>query len=176
MIEIGGRTDKAFSHIPHLSRITSPKLPHVIAVLIVPFSKRCRIGAQLIAARPNIPRLCNQLHFIQNRVLPNRAEKRPVPFKPACRAAQRGTQIKAKAINMHDFNPITQAIHHQSDDEGVLKVEGIPTTGIIDVIARIIRQPVVAGIVQAAKHQRRPHLGAFGGVVIDHIQNHFDPG
>ena len=52
-------------------------------------------------------------------------------------------------------------------------VQGITSAGIIDVVALLVgHQAVVGGIVDAAHGQRRALLVAFGGVVVDNIQNH----
>src|SRR5690606_15093914 len=47
----------------------------------------------------------------------------------------------------------------------------------VDVVASLLgHQPVVGGVVYTAHGQGRPQLVAFGGVVVDHIEDHFQPG
>ena len=57
------------------------------------------------------------------------------------------------------------------------QVEGIAAAGIVDVEAAVVgHEPVVGGIVDAPKAERRAEFVAFGRVVVDHIQQHFDAG
>ncbi|MOA18712.1 hypothetical protein D3C78_1390490 [compost metagenome] len=57
------------------------------------------------------------------------------------------------------------------------QVQGVAGAGIVDVIAFVIgHQPVVRGIVDTAHGQRRATLVALGGVVVDHIEDHFEAG
>ncbi len=57
----------------------------------------------------------------------------------------------------------------------MLEVEGVAGTREIHVIARIVgHQSVVGRIVDPAEGQRGSHLVAFGGVVVDHIEDHLD--
>ncbi len=41
-------------------------------------------------------------------------------------------------------------------------------------MARIVRQPVVRGVVQPPEGQRRPQVVPLGGVVVDHVEDHLD--
>src|SRR6266568_1431112 len=53
------------------------------------------------------------------------------------------------------------------------------STGSCKVVieSRIVRfQPVVGGVVDAAKRQRRAEMIAFGGMVIDDVEHHLDAG
>ena len=55
--------------------------------------------------------------------------------------------------------------------------QGVAGAGIVDVVALVARhQPVIAGVVDAAKAQRRPHLVAFAGVIVDDVEDDLDPG
>ena len=59
----------------------------------------------------------------------------------------------------------------------VLHVERVAAAREIHVVARVVRhQPVVRRVVDAAERERRTHLIAFGRVVVDHIEDHFDAG
>ena len=53
----------------------------------------------------------------------------------------------------------------------------LPVPGVVHVVARLVAdQAVVGGVVDAAEAQRRAQLIAFGGVVVDHVENHLDAG
>ena len=57
------------------------------------------------------------------------------------------------------------------------QIQRVAATGIVDVVAAILRaESVIGGVVDPAETEGRPHLIAFGGVVIDHVQQHFDAG
>ena len=54
-------------------------------------------------------------------------------------------------------------------------VQAVSGAGVIHVVALLVRhQAVVGGIIDAAKAQHRAHVIAFRGVIVDHIENHFD--
>ncbi len=54
-------------------------------------------------------------------------------------------------------------------------VERVTAAGEIHVVTRVILdQPVIGGIIHPSKGQGRPHVVAFAGVVVNHIENDFD--
>ena len=54
-------------------------------------------------------------------------------------------------------------------------VQAVAGAGVIHVVAGIVgHQPVVSGIVDAAKAEHGAHVIAFGRVVVDHVEDHFD--
>src|SRR5580692_6554892 len=56
-------------------------------------------------------------------------------------------------------------------------VEGVAGTGVIHVVARLVRhQPVIRSIVDALKTQYWAQMVALGGVVIHYVENHLDAG
>ena len=56
-------------------------------------------------------------------------------------------------------------------------VEGVAGAGVVHVEARVVGdQAVVAGVVDAAEGEGGTEVVALGGVVVDHIQDHLDPG
>ena len=53
----------------------------------------------------------------------------------------------------------------------------LPHAGEVLVVARVVReQPVVRRVVDAAQRERRPEVVAFGGVVVDDVEDHFEAG
>ena len=92
-------------------------------------------------------------------------------------ARQRRGQIEPEPVHVHVLHPIAQAVHHQLKHLRVPHVESVAGAGEIHVKARLAgNQAVVSGIVNALEAERRPHLVAFGGVVVYHVQNDFDSG
>ena len=175
MVELIGAAQNAARQVRHHPRIAPPKAAKGIARAVVPFGKGRGICPQLIAARPNIPRLGDQFNPRQNGVLPQRIKKPAARIKAMRLAPQNRGQIKPKPIDMHLLHPIAQAIHNQAQRGGMGGIQGVSRARIIHIIAPAPRQAVITGIVQPAKGQRGAKLIAFGAVVIDHIQNHLDP-
>ena len=75
------------------------------------------------------------------------------------------------------MHPVAQAVHDELQHARVLHVERVAAAGEIHVVPRIFRrEAVVAGVVDAAERQRRAELVAFGGVVVDDVENDLDAG
>ena len=77
---------------------------------------------------------------------------------------------------MHFQNPITQAVHHQLKRTRIQQIESVAGAGEIQIQTRILRlQPVVSEIVNPAEAKRRTELISFGSMIVNHVENHFDP-
>jgi hypothetical protein len=50
----------------------------------------------------------------------------------------------------------------------------VAAPGIVDVVSPVRREQVIAAVVHAAVTVRRPGFVPFGGVVVDHVEPHFD--
>ena len=59
---------------------------------------------------------------------------------------------------------------------GLLHVERVAAAGEVHVVARVGREPVVAGVVDPPERERRAELVPLGRVVVDDVQDHLDPG
>ena len=60
---------------------------------------------------------------------------------------------------------------------GVAHVERVAGAGGVVVVAGVVRvEAVVAGVVDAPERQRRAEMVAFGGVVVDDVEDHLDAG
>ncbi len=60
---------------------------------------------------------------------------------------------------------------------GMLHVERVAAARVVHVVAPVVgAQPVVRRVVDAAEAQRRAELVALGGVVVDDVEDHLDPG
>jgi hypothetical protein len=56
-------------------------------------------------------------------------------------------------------------------------VEAVAGTGEVLVEPQIaVEEPIVGGVVDAAEIDRRAEVVALGGVVLDNIEDHLDPG
>jgi hypothetical protein len=55
-------------------------------------------------------------------------------------------------------------------------VERVARAGIVPVVAPVVvREAVVVEVVQPLEAERRAHLVPFGGMVVDHVQDHLEP-
>ena len=131
----------------------------------------------MVAAFANIPRFGDQLDIGQHRILMDNVEERRQPVDGVQFPRQRRGQVEAEAIDMHLQHPVAQAVHDQLEHLRMADIERIAAAGEIHVVARVVLdQAVIGGIVHPAQSQGRPHLVAFTGVVVNHIQNHLDAG
>ena len=135
-----------------------------------------RIGPQLIAARTDVPGFCNQLDPGQHRVLPDCIEKAALRVKALRLAAQDTGQIKAEAVDVKGLDPVAQAVHNHAQHHRVGQVERVAGAGIVHIGPPPLGQTVIAAVVQPAKTQGRPQRVAFARMVVDHVQDHLDPG
>ncbi|GIU54843.1 hypothetical protein NicSoilC12_05920 [Arthrobacter sp. NicSoilC12] len=56
-------------------------------------------------------------------------------------------------------------------------IEGVTGAGVVHVVLQVIvHQPVVGLVVDALEGQRGAEVVAFSGVVVHHVQDHFDAG
>ena len=91
-------------------------------------------------------------------------------------ARECGCQIETKSIYVHLRDPITQRIHDQFEHLGMTHIKAVACARIVHVIALTIRQETVVGrVIQAFQAKCGPEVIALGGVVIDDVEDDFDP-
>ena len=74
-------------------------------------------------------------------------------------------------------HPIAQAVGDHLDHPHVAEIERVSGAGIVDVVALLVgHQPIIGGVVDALERQGRAALIAFGGVVVDDVEDHLEPG
>ncbi len=169
-----GRASEARGKLRQLPAIATPQRAHRVAEAVVPLGPARRKLAQLVAARADVPWLGNQLHLAQDRVLAYCIEEAARGVEAMPFAAEDGCQVEAEPIHPHLGHPVAQGVHDHAQRTGIGQIERVAGTGIVDVIAAIIGQTVVAGVVDALERQRRAQLVAFGRVVVDHVQDDLD--
>ena len=176
MLELHGRAGHAVGEIAGDIVVAAPEAAQGLAIDIVPFRPAVRKGADLVAAVTDVPGLGDQLDVAEHRILPDGAEERRVAVEGRL-PAERGGEIEAEAIDVIRLDPHPQRIHDHLQHARVRELERIAGAGEIFVVARIVRrQPIVGGVVDAAIAQRRAHMVALAGVVVDHVEDDFDPG
>jgi hypothetical protein len=98
-----------------------------------------------------------------------------VPPPCAERASARG-QVEAEAVHAHLGDPVAQRVGDQPEHVRSARVEGVAAAGEVGVAARVPLEPVVAAVVDAAQREGRAQLARLGGVVVDDVEDHLDPG
>jgi hypothetical protein len=133
--------------------------------------------AHLIAAGAAVPGFGDQLDLAQHRVLAAGDEEAVALAVAVVVAAEDGRQVEAEAVHVHLAGPVAQRVGDQLQHARVAQVEGVAGAGIVDVEALVVgHQAVVRGVVDAAHRQGRAAFVALGGVVVDHVEDHFQPG
>ena len=131
--------------------------------------------SELIAARAQVPRLGNQLHLREQRILPQELEERTDVVGLMQLATERRRKIEAKAVDVHFGRPIAERIHHHLERTRMAHVQRVAATGDVNVITWVILlEPVVSGVVDAAEGQHRAVLVAFRRVVVDDVEDHLE--
>ena len=154
-----------------------PKASNIVPEAIIPFRPTRWESTDLIAALAHIPRLGNELDARQDGILPHRRQEGRVGVKGIGRARQRGGEVEAEAVDMHLFDPVAEAVHYELKHARLGQIEAVAGVGIVDAAARIMGiQPVIDGVIQPSQRQGRPRLAGFRRMVVDHIQEHLDPG
>ena len=110
--------------------------------------------ADLVAALAHVPRLGDQLHLRDDRVLVDDVEECGEAVDVVQLARQRGGQIEAEAVHVHLQHPVAQAVHDELEHLRMAHVQGVAGAGVIHVVARVVgNQAVVSGVVDAAEAQ-----------------------
>ncbi len=110
-------------------------------------------------------------------ILLDQVEERRQPIDVVQLARQRRRQVEAEAVDVHLEHPVAQAVHDELQHVRVPHVQRVAGAGVVHVVAALVGdEPVVRRVVDALERQHRPEMVAFGGVVVDHVEDHLDPG
>jgi hypothetical protein len=109
-------------------------------------------------------------------VLYQQVQKRRQFVVVAVLAGQLGCQVEAETVDVHLGDPVAQAVGDELQGPRVAEIERVPGSGHVVGAPRIVGEVVVGGVVQAAERQGRAQLVAFGGVVVDDVEEDRDPG
>ena len=127
VVENIGRPGQAFGKCAQITAFPRPKRAHIITETAVPFGKRLREIAQVIAALADVPGFDNQLQTSQYRVLIQNLEKTAVRLEIGF-ASQYGSQVETEAVNMKLFGPIAQAVCRPTGNVATDNIERIAAT------------------------------------------------
>jgi hypothetical protein len=82
------------------------------------------------------------------------------------------SEIEAETVDVHFLHPVAQAVGHHLDHARMAQVERVPRAGVVDVVALLLRnQSIVRRVVDAFVTERRTAFVAFGGVVVDDVED-----
>ena len=76
---------------------------------------------------------------------------------------------------MHFFDPVAQRIGNHLQDVWRSGIERVAAARHVVVVAAVVVGAVVAGVVEATKSERGSSQARFTRVVVDHVENDFEP-
>ena len=171
-----GRAGEALRELADVA-LAAPEVAHRVAVLPVPLRPEHREVADLVAARPDVPRLGDQLHLREHRVLVDHVEEGREPVDVVELARERRREVEAEAVDVALEHPVAERVHDQPQHGRVDRVERVAGAREVHVEARVVgHQPVVAAVVEPAEGEHRPEVVPLGGVVVDDVEDHLDAG
>ena len=90
-------------------------------------------------------------------------------------ARQGGGEIEAEAVDVHLGDPVAQAVHDELEHLRVADIEAVARCRCSPCNSADLRdQPIVSGVIDAAEVEHRSEVIAFGGVVVDHVEDDLD--
>ena len=105
----------------------------------------------------------------------NDVEERPQLVDGMQLTSQCARQIEAEPVDVHLVHPVPQAVHDELQHARAAHVQRVAAAGEVLVEPRLLRlETVIRRVVDAAQRQRRPGVVAFGAVVVDHVEDHFE--
>jgi len=132
--KVAGAGD-AGDELAHLPLLAFPEGADRVAVLVVPLRPARRELPHLIASRPDIPRLGEQLDARQHRVLPAAVKKAATLIETIGLARENGGEIETEPVDPHLRRPVAQAVRHHLQHAWIRQVHRVPGAGVVDVVA-----------------------------------------
>jgi hypothetical protein len=105
--------------------VAAPEAAHRVAVLAVPLGPADREVAHLVAALAEIPRLGDELHLRDHRVLVDHVEEGPEPVHLVQLARERARQVEPEPVHVHVGDPVAQAVHDELQHARALHVQRV---------------------------------------------------
>ena len=143
LVEVGA-AGEAVGELAERLVLAPPVVADGVAVLAVPLRPQRREVADLVAALADVPRLGDQLHLADDRVLLDEVEERRQPVDLVELAGEGGGEVEAEAVDVHLGHPVAQAVHDQLQHVRVAHVEAVAGAGVVEVEAPVVvDEPVV---------------------------------
>ena len=151
-----------------------PKIPDLVSVPAVPLRPTGRETAELVAG--NIPGLRDQLDRCEHRVLVDEAQKGAVGVHFSALTGERRRQVETEAVDVHLGHPIAKRAQYQPQRFGMADVEAVTGARGIEIMTPVaLDEPVIRGVVDTFQRQGRAEMVAFCRVVVDDVQDDFEP-
>ena len=176
-----GRAGEARRELAREPRVAAPESPRRVAVAVVPFAPGRRERAEAMAARPDVPRLGDELEVAQHRILRDRLQQRrggvEAEVEPVGAAAERGREVEAEAVDARGLGVVAQDVHREAQRRRPVEGERVAAAGVVEIARAVVGEgPVVGRVVEAAQRQRRPEGVAFAAVVEHDVEDDLDAG
>ncbi len=126
LVELVRRAADPRRHVPQQAAVALPVAAHVVAEPVVPLGPARREAADLIAARPAIPRLRDELHRVQHRVLAAGVEEAAALVEAVGLAAEDRGEVEAEAVDPASPSPVAQGIGDELQHPRMREVERVP--------------------------------------------------
>src|SRR5581483_8502505 len=128
----------------------APEVAHRVAVDAVPLAPQNGEVPHLVAAGPDVPRLRDQLHLRQHRVLVDDVEEGGQAVDVVELACKRRGEVEAEPVHMAVDDEVAQRVHDQAEHARVHRVQAVARAGEVHVVARVVgHEPVAGGVVDA---------------------------
>ena len=113
----------------------------------------------------------------QQRIFGDRFDQRRIGHQLAVAiAAEDRGQVEAEAVDVIVVHPMPQAKEDHLADDRMVAVDRVAAAGVVAVVLAAVGEHVVDLVFQPLEAERRAVLVAFGRVVEDHVEDHFDAG
>ena len=176
LVEVRGARD-AGGELAQRRGLAAPEVAHRVAVLPVPLAPQGREAADLVAALADVPGLGDELDLGEHRVLVDDVEEGGELVHLGELAGQGRGEVEAEAVDVHLRDPVAQRVHDELEDGRGAHEQGVARARRVEVVLLVaVDEPVVGGVVQALEGQRRAHVVALGGVVVDDVEDDLDVG
>ena len=91
-------------------------------------------------------------------------------------SGQSAAQVEPETVDVHLQHPVPEAVHDELQNTRTQHVERVPAAGEVGVVpVRLVLNSVVRLVVDSTQRNGRPQMVAFTGVVVDHVQDNFEP-
>ena len=171
------RSRQAPGELAERDRVSAPEAAHRIAKAVVPLPPGGRETAELVAVRPHVPGLGDQLKGAQVRILGNGRQERRGGIEAGGRAAHGGGEVEAEAGDAAQPSPGAQGVHGEAQARTSVELQGRARARLVPVGGGIVwREAIVSGVVESAEGQSGPQGVALASVVQHHIDDGLDAG
>ena len=140
LVEVG-RAGEAEGEVAD-ARLAAPEVAHHVAVDPVPLRPEHREVADLVAALADVPRLGDQLHLGEDRILVDDVEEGREPVDLVELARERRGEVEAEAVDVAVADEVAQRVHDQPQHARMRRVEAVAGARVVHVEAR--RRPAVS--------------------------------